>query len=179
MPPQGGIAVYGGGVFHRRVACVCCVVCACLFFPSLGAMAGFGSESLLRSLWTQGELAGNPADHVVTRPYANPADLSPPARTGPLIQLDPTSEGLRGVIRRVRIANDAKVLALTFDLCERASNRTGYRTEIVNCLREKGVAATFSPVASGCARTRSRPCSSWPIRSSNWAITPGPTPTWL
>ncbi len=143
MPPQGGIAVYGGGVFHRRVACVCCVVCACLFFPSLGAMAGFGSESLLRSLWTQGELAGNPADHVVTRPYANPADLSPPARTGPLIQLDPTSEGLRGVIRRVRIANDAKVLALTFDLCERASNRTGYRTEIVNCLREKGVAATF------------------------------------
>ena len=69
MPPQGGIAVYGGGVFHRRVACVCCVVCACLFFPSLGAMAGFGSESLLRSLWTQGELAGIPADTMkaVTR----------------------------------------------------------------------------------------------------------------
>ncbi len=114
-----------------------------LFLPGGPALAENGSDALLRGLWTESELAGARADHVVSRPYAKPPDLSPPSRTTPRVRLAPVPEGLRGVIRRVRVADGEKVLALTFDLCERASNRTGYRTEIVNFLRGRGVPATF------------------------------------
>jgi len=72
----------------------------------------FGSEALLRSLWTRDELAGSPSDHVVTRPYAAPADTSPPQRTQPLVLSVPTPGRLQGVIRRVRPVGGEKVLAL-------------------------------------------------------------------
>ena len=107
------------------------------------ALAENGSAALLHGLWTESELAGARADHVVSRPYAKPPDLSPPQRTMPHVRPAPVPEGLRGVIRRVRVTDGEKVLALTFDLCERASNRTGYRAEIVNFLRGRGVPATF------------------------------------
>lgn len=106
-------------------------------------MAGQGSRVLLDGLWTRAQLAGNPSDHVVTRPYSKPADITLPARLVPVSGQAEVPADLRGVIRRVHVPAGAKVLALTFDLCERASNRTGYRTEIVNFLRGKGVAATF------------------------------------
>ncbi len=123
-------------------------VCIWLFAMSVMVMGGTalaeqGSSALLHGLWSEAELAGTPADHLVTRPYSKPADLSPPDRVQPLVQPGFTPQRLRGVIRRVKIADGEKVLALTFDLCERASNRTGYRTEIVNHLRRRGVAATF------------------------------------
>ena len=107
------------------------------------AQADQGSRVLLDGLWTRAQLAGTPSDHVVTRPYSKPADPTPPARLDPVAPLAEVPADLRGVIRRVHVPAGDKVLALTFDLCERASNRTGYRTEIVNFLREKGVAATF------------------------------------
>lgn len=105
--------------------------------------AGHRSDVLLHGLWSEAELAGTQADHVVTKPYSKPADLTPPQRTHPLFEPRHTPPRLRGVIRRVRVARGEKVLALTFDLCERASNRTGYQTEIVNYLRRHAVAATF------------------------------------
>ena len=114
-----------------------------VFLAGGPALAENGSAALLRGLWTESELAGARADHVVSRPYARPPDLSPPARTTPYVRHAAVPEGLRGVIRRVRLEGGPKVLALTFDLCERASNRTGYRTEIVNFLRGRGVPATF------------------------------------
>ena len=46
------------------------------------ASAGHGSGILLHGLWTEAELAGTPADHLVTRPYSKPADLSPPDQIG-------------------------------------------------------------------------------------------------
>ena len=111
--------------------------------PEGFALAGQGSRVLLDGVWTRAQLAGTPSDHVVTRPYSKPADLTPPARLVPAAGLAEVPADLRGVIRRVYVPAGDKVLALTFDLCERASNRTGYRTEIVNFLRGKGVAATF------------------------------------
>lgn len=105
--------------------------------------ASFGSSAVLHGLWTEAGLAGSPADHHITKPYAEPPDLSPPARTTPQVRPEEVPSALRGVIRRVHPATGEKVLALTFDLCERASNRTGYRTEIVTYLRAHGVPATF------------------------------------
>ena len=121
-------------------------VCLSLILAAVCAASAFaenGSAALRAALWMPAELRGSPADHVVTRPYAEPPDLSPPSRVVPLAASRPVPAELRGVIRRVRVADGAKVLALTFDLCERASNRTGYRTEIVNFLRDRGVPATF------------------------------------
>jgi len=107
------------------------------------AVAAHGSLPLLHALWSGADLAGTAADRTVTRPYSETPDLAPPDRTVPSVRPGPTAAGLRGVIRRVRIPAGDKVLALTFDLCERASNRTGYRNEIVNFLRQRAVPATF------------------------------------
>lgn len=111
--------------------------------PAGFALAEQGSRVLLDGLWTRAQLTGAPSDHVVTRPYSKPADITPPLRLEPVVRQAQVPADLRGVIRRVHVPAGDKVLALTFDLCERASNRTGYRTEIVNFLRGKGVAATF------------------------------------
>jgi peptidoglycan/xylan/chitin deacetylase (PgdA/CDA1 family) len=119
------------------------LIAAMLLATGNAASAEHEPAALLHALWTERELAGTPADHVVTRPYARPADPSPPVRPWPSARRQPLPEGLRGVIRRVRVDGGDKVLALTFDLCERASNRTGYRTEIVNHLRAHGIRATF------------------------------------
>ncbi len=125
-------------VFRLAVWCVLLVV------GTAGLVqAGQGSRALLDGLWTRAQLAGTAAEHVVTRPYSKSADLTPPDRLEPVAPMPAVPEDRRGVIRRVHIPTGDMVLALTFDLCERASNRTGYRTEIVNFLREKGVAATF------------------------------------
>ncbi|MBN1141531.1 MAG: polysaccharide deacetylase family protein [Deltaproteobacteria bacterium] len=109
----------------------------------LAAAESQGSRILLHTLWTQRELAGSAADHAVSRPSAVPVDLSPPAVTVPRLKHPPLCPAQTGVIRRVAPDDGVKVAALTFDLCERASNRTGYRTEIVNFLRRGGIPATF------------------------------------
>lgn len=101
------------------------------------------AQDLLHALWTDKELAGSNRDRLVTRPWSGPPDTTPPALQTPDTVLPPVPAGLQGVIRRVRIEDGEKVLALTFDLCERASNRTGYRREIVNYLRSHEVPATF------------------------------------
>jgi len=111
--------------------------------PLAMAAASQGSQALLHGLWTERELAGSPADHAVSRPYAVPADSSPPEKTVPRVQFPPLSPPLQGVIRRVAPRDEEKIVALTFDLCERASNRSGYRTEIINFLRRKRIPATF------------------------------------
>ena len=142
---KGSIAAISSNKGHMNLSKTVLISLLTMFVMVMGgtASAEQGSSILLHGLWSEAELAGTPADHLVTRPYSKPADLSPPDRVQPLVQPAATPQRLRGVIRRVKIADGEKVLALTFDLCERASNRTGYRTEIVNHLRRRGVAATL------------------------------------
>jgi len=64
------------------------------------------------------------------------------------ITLPPVPPELRGLIRRVRVRSDGpdgarKVVALTFDLCERANNVAGYENRIINLLRAHNLKATF------------------------------------
>jgi peptidoglycan/xylan/chitin deacetylase (PgdA/CDA1 family) len=49
----------------------------------------------------------------------------------------------RGTIRHVQPRGDAKLLALTFDLCETEGEVTGYQAAVVNYLRAERVPATF------------------------------------
>jgi len=100
----------------------------------------FGSRKILESCWSSEELLGNAADKKIKRD-TRPA--KPPARLEPKNKLDPLKPGLQNSIRDVNPAGPKKLAALTFDLCERGNEITGYDYEIVNYLRANNIKATF------------------------------------
>lgn len=65
--------------------------------------------------------------------------VEPPLRK--LLPFAPLMES--GVVRRVRLPANKKVVALTFDLCEQANEISGYQGAIVEYLRRESIAATF------------------------------------
>ncbi|MDP3426156.1 MAG: polysaccharide deacetylase family protein, partial [Humidesulfovibrio sp.] len=109
----------------------------------------FGSSALVSAshgLWSAAELAGTEADRVIGA--VGEPDPSFPEPTGQEAVLPPTPPDmyppeLRGVIRRVHVRGRRKVVAVTFDLCERANNVAGYNDRIINLLRAGGHKATF------------------------------------
>lgn len=101
----------------------------------------FGSEKLLHTLWFEDQLAGSDSD--IARTTLPEPDLRPPLYTQPLHALPPLPADKQQVITRVAPLNGRKVVALTFDLCERAPHLAGYQKDIVNYLRDQGVKATF------------------------------------
>ncbi|HYN79356.1 MAG TPA: polysaccharide deacetylase family protein [Lamprocystis sp. (in: g-proteobacteria)] len=106
---------------------------------------GPGSAAILHACWTPEQLAGTPADKAIQR-HLRP-DLAPPpdwAIREAETALAPLAPGLRGSIRAVEPADpQARLIALTFDLCEQANERAGYDAAVVNALRAAGVKATF------------------------------------
>ncbi len=95
----------------------------------------------LLGLWSSEALAIHPNDkRIIT---LRPADHSPPDPTKTDQALAPLGKQFFQSIRRVRLPATKKMLALTFDLCEKANERTGYDSEIVSFLREHQIAATF------------------------------------
>ena len=108
--------------------------------PYRPAIADTKPKTLLDT-WTADELRGHPGDERIVK--LHPPDLTPPQRLQPSQKL-PQLNALRvNSIRRVRLADGKKIVALTFDLCEQAHRRTGYDRGIVNTLRDQGVPATF------------------------------------
>jgi len=100
----------------------------------------FGSRKILESCWSSEELLGNAADKKIRR---DSKPVPPPARMEPKTNLEPLKPGLQNSIRDVRPDGGKKITALTFDLCERGSEITGYDYEIVNYLRANNIKATF------------------------------------
>ena len=100
----------------------------------------FGSQAVLESCWTDMQLRGSVSDKKIrlTARY-----MKPPERERPLNTLPALAPELRYSIRAVRPAEGRKVIALTFDLCERANEITGYDAAIVNYLRSHKIKATF------------------------------------
>ena len=98
-----------------------------------------GSPDLLRACWTPEQLRGSASDKSIKRQAPDP---SPPERVAyrkPAI----FPETLSGSIRYVKPRNSEKLVALTFDLCEGANERTGYDADLVNYLRDQQVKTTF------------------------------------
>jgi len=54
-----------------------------------------------------------------------------------------TFRGLAGVVRRIRLPAERKLVALTFDLCEQPYEIAGYQGDIVDYLRAHRIPATF------------------------------------
>ena len=99
------------------------------------------SATGLLSLWSTDQLLGQPGDERI-KPLQTP-DHKPPQQTQTTGSLPPLKLANAGAVRRVSLPDDKKWVALTFDLCERADETTGYDRAIVNLLRERKVAATF------------------------------------
>jgi len=98
------------------------------------------AQALAATLWTPEELAGTPRER-----HAGPRhepDLTPPGRTEPQVHLARLPQELRGSIRHVDTGG-AKLVALTFDLCELSDQTTGYDGAVVDVLRASQVPATF------------------------------------
>ncbi len=106
------------------------------------AAPAFGSEKILNACWSPEELLGKDTDRIVVRPY-RAQESNRPATQRPQYSLKPLTANLRGSIRSVELTSGVKVVALTFDLCEREHERTGYDSRIVNYLRKNRINATF------------------------------------
>ena len=105
---------------------------------------GMGSDLVLHTVWNDVELISQPTEKLIT--YQDAPDLTSPAYTEPTSSLAPLAPALRGSIRSVDVAAGspvAKPVALTFDLCERSDETTGYDGAIVDWLRQHHVSATF------------------------------------
>ncbi len=101
----------------------------------------FGSKTLLNSLWFETQLAGSGSD--LARMTLSEPDLRTPLRTQPLRTMPPVPSSRQQIIVKINPEGDRKVMALTFDLCERAPHLAGYQKDIVNYLRSQNVKATF------------------------------------
>jgi peptidoglycan-N-acetylglucosamine deacetylase len=102
----------------------------------------FGSQAILEGCWTQNQLNGSRRDKKVRRPISNPY-RSPPKITDPYHSNPPVESRLQNSIRHVIPRGNQKIVALTFDLCERMKERTGYDAKLVNYLRAHRIKATF------------------------------------
>ncbi len=104
------------------------------------ALPRTGATTLLQACWGPDELRGSPGERTL---HDRPADYSPPERVYPQWSNEPLEDKWARSIRFVNPAHGEKLVALTFDLCEQANERTGYDGEIVNILRAEKVNATF------------------------------------
>ena len=83
--------------------------------------------------WTQDKLDSR-------RAIAN--NSNPPERLKPIHELAPLKSN-EGIIRRVKISDDTKAAALTFDMCELDTVTTGCDMNVINFLRERKIPATL------------------------------------
>jgi len=99
------------------------------------------NESSLLSLWSEAELAGTPSDLVIKT--LSPPDLEAPTSQSsvPVSEKYPHLKSLS--LRRFKYSGERKPVALTFDLCEQADEKTAYDSGIVDELRRTRTKATF------------------------------------
>lgn len=99
------------------------------------------ADSLLQSCWTSQELRAHPGERKIRTHL--PIDDTPPEKASPNVVGPDLAPELACSIRSVKPDNGEKLVALTFDLCEKANEVTGYDGELIDTLRLEGVHATF------------------------------------
>jgi peptidoglycan/xylan/chitin deacetylase (PgdA/CDA1 family) len=145
---------------NERDTCVCCgdggrrLIGRRALLAGLAAGAAslaFGSTASA-GYWTTGQLAAVPGEELRRRPTAADAFALPqPAVAGP-----PVTGERAGIVRRVRLAEERKEVALTFDLCQTRSPVAGYDGAVVDFLRSQSVPATFFAAGRWLETHRSR-----------------------
>lgn len=115
------------------------LACCLAGILSAPAARGDGSAVVLHTLWSKEALPVRQGEKRSGR--LGPPDLSPPEATE-FPQLPPLPEARTGSIRRVN-THGVRRIALTFDLCELADQKSGYDGAVVDALRAAGARATF------------------------------------
>jgi peptidoglycan/xylan/chitin deacetylase (PgdA/CDA1 family) len=105
------------------------------------SISGPGSAALLDACWTPEQLKGRPGERKIRQ--QRPADHSPPERLTPTHPDRALGPAFARSLRSVAPFNGEPLVALTFDLCEQASDVTGYDGALVDLLRAEKVKATF------------------------------------
>lgn len=92
--------------------------------------------------WPQISLEGSSAERKAA---AAPADLRnlPPSRLRPGELAPALPPSMANSIRSVKLPQNVKLIALTFDLCETENKTSGYDAGIVSYLRSNKIKATF------------------------------------
>ena len=104
------------------------------------ALAQTSAPGDARVCWTSEQLAGTKRE-IAPRAGVRGARVPPPKRA--LASFSPAPEPLRGSIRRVKLPDGKKLIALTYDIGEAGYEIAGYDGRIVDYLRENKVKATF------------------------------------
>lgn len=126
------------GLGHNSRQCGSLVVRA---QDSSGKGSPWPPGGLLERCWTPQALAGTDQELKSARSHTR-FDLAA-LKQEPLPPATPVPQELRGSIRGVELPPGAKLMALTFDLCETDGDVAGYDGRIVDLLRAQGVKATF------------------------------------
>ena len=103
-----------------------------LFLIFSSAMPCAANENKITDEWK--------ADKLDAR-RAVPNNFMPPERLEPENILPPLKD--EGIVRRVKIPDGERVVALTFDACELATITTGCDMDVINFLRINKIPATF------------------------------------
>ncbi len=107
----------------------------------IAAPSSSASSTLINACWTADELRGRPDERKIRSHL--PVDHNPPEQLAPSAPAQPLGPDFARSIRSVKPVNDAKLVALTFDLCEQSNDITGYDGALVDLLRAEQVPATF------------------------------------
>ncbi len=116
----------------RAVAAALTIGC----LTALPGRAGEHGASVLQSCWAPDALAGRPEEKLSRWTHEQtplPATTLPAATPGTIM----------GTVRRVKLPPGRKLVALTFDLCEAASEIAGYDSGVIDYLRVQKVKATL------------------------------------
>jgi len=126
----------------RRVASYLTIVATVMAASTLHSKAAgdTGASSVRNACFSSAQLAQRPGEKS-PRKHEHAFDRSEPARS--LRPFAPVPAQLRGAIRRVRVADGRKLVALTLDLCEQPGEIAGYDGAIIDYLRKEGVKATL------------------------------------
>jgi hypothetical protein len=102
------------------------VLAVLLAAAGTGVVSAAGPQALC---FPPDALASNPEERAPRKLDGRP-DTKPISRT--LAAFSPEPESLIGSIRRVRVRDGRKLIALTFDLCEERGVVTGYDGAIID-----------------------------------------------
>ncbi len=120
------------------LACAGALLAAALAAPVRAeetARSGMGPP---QSCWTPQMLQGSPDEKA---PRKGVRTFDPPPPSDELAAS--VAPGPIGAIRRVKLKGDAKLVALTFDLCEQTGEIAGYDGAVFDFLRAEGIRATL------------------------------------